>query len=277
MDLRTGGKYLNSMRSPEGQEFWSAGVYREIVPLERIVFTDSFADEKGTVVPASHYNMPGEWPLELLVTVTFEDAGGGTRMTLRHEGIPAGIMADNTKAGWNESFDKLAEALANLEHAAWLVAVPGKQEIVMTSVLDGPRELVFKAYTEPGLIEQWWGPRRYTTVVDRLEARRGGVWRFLNRDSQGREYGFHGVYHEIRPPERIVSTFEYEGTPGQVSLETTIFEEHAGRTTVTSRSVFQSVADRDEMLKEGMEEGAIETMDRLAELLSRRASKVKAA
>jgi uncharacterized protein YndB with AHSA1/START domain len=112
IDLRVGGAYLYCMRSPEGQDYWTTGVYREIVPLERIVCTDSFADEKGNQVPASHYGMGGDWPSELLVTVTFEDHEGKTKLTLRHAGIPAGEMSDLTKAGWNESFDKLAEALA---------------------------------------------------------------------------------------------------------------------------------------------------------------------
>jgi len=112
IDLRVGGTYLNSMRSPEGKDYWSTGVYREIVPLERIVCTDSFADEHGNVVPATHYGMGPDFPLEMLVTVTFEDVGGKTKMTLRHEGLPAGEMAEMTGAGWNQSFDKLAEYLA---------------------------------------------------------------------------------------------------------------------------------------------------------------------
>ena len=112
IDLRVGGKYLFCMRSPEGKDFWSTGIYKEIVPFERIVCTDSFADEKGNVVPASHYGMPGDdWPMELLVTVTFEDAGKKTRMTLRHIGIPAGEMGKMAGQGWNESFDKLADSL----------------------------------------------------------------------------------------------------------------------------------------------------------------------
>ena len=113
IDLRVGGKFLNCMHSSEGQDIWSTGTYREIVPLERIVCTDSFADEKGNVVPAAHYGMGADVPLEMLVTVTFEDLGGKTRMTLRHEGLPAGEMSDGASAGWNESFDKLAEVLAN--------------------------------------------------------------------------------------------------------------------------------------------------------------------
>jgi uncharacterized protein YndB with AHSA1/START domain len=116
IDLRVGGKYLNCMRGagPDGvvRDFWSTGIYREIVPLQRLVNTDSFADEKGNVVPASHYGMEGDWPLELLVTVTFEEAGGRTKMTLLHAGIPAGKMRELCETGWNESFDKLAEHLA---------------------------------------------------------------------------------------------------------------------------------------------------------------------
>ncbi len=111
IDLRVGGKYLSCMRGPDGKDYWSTGIYREIVPMERIVVTDSFADEKGTVVPAAHYGMEGDWPLELLVTVTLEEVGGRTKMTLKHAGIPAGKMRELTEAGWNESFDKLAEYL----------------------------------------------------------------------------------------------------------------------------------------------------------------------
>jgi uncharacterized protein YndB with AHSA1/START domain len=268
IDLRVGGKYLNCMRSPEGQDYWSTGVYREIVPMERLVLTDSFADEKGNVVPASHYGMPGDWPLELQVTVTFEDIGGKTKMTLRHVGIPGGQMTELTSAGWNESFDKLAESILIEDTLTRITAEPGKQEIVITRVFDAPRELVFKAATDPDLISHWWGPRSLTTVVDKMDVRPGGVWRFVQRDLGGNEYAFHGVYHEVVSPERIVDTFEFEGMPGHVSLETATFEEHAGKTKLTIRSVFQTVEDRDATLKSGMEKGAVETMERLAEYLA---------
>ena len=110
MDLRVGGKYLFCMRSPEGKDYWSTGVYRDIVPMERIVLTDSFSDEKGNVVPASHYGMQGEWPQELLVTVTFDNDRGKTIMTLRHAGLPSEMMGD-CEDGWSGSFDKLADSL----------------------------------------------------------------------------------------------------------------------------------------------------------------------
>lgn len=99
--------------------------------------------------------------------------------------------------------------------------------------------------------------------------RPGGVWRFLQRDADGNEYAFHGVYYEILPNERVVDTFEFEGMPGHVSLETVTFEEHDGRTLLTTRSIFQSVEDRDGMVGSDMEEGVAETMDRLAELVEK--------
>jgi uncharacterized protein YndB with AHSA1/START domain len=276
IDLRVGGKYLNCMRGPDGKDYWSTGVYREIVPMERIVCTDSFADEKGNVVPASHYGMPGDWPLELLVTVTFEETGGRTKMTLRHEGLPAGTMREQCEVGWNESFDKLAEYIVTGDRTR-IIAERGKQEVIITRVFDAPRDLVFKTYTDPDLIVKWWGPKRFATVIDKMDVRTGGPWRFVQRDACGNEYAFHGVYHEILSPERIVDTFEFEGMPGHVSLETATFEETGGKTKVTTRSVFQTVEDRDGMLKSGMEEGVYETMDRLAELLGELKTERKAA
>jgi uncharacterized protein YndB with AHSA1/START domain len=275
IDLRVGGIYLYCMRGPDGKDYWGTGVYREIVPMERLVLTDSFADEKGNVVPASHYGMAGDWPQELLVTVTFEEIGGKTKMTLRHEGIPAGMMRELTETGWSESFDKLAESIVT--SGTRIIAERGKQEVVITRVFDAPRELVFKAYTDPKLIPQWWGPKRFTTTVDRMDVRPGGIWRIVQRDPDGNIYAFQGVYHEVSSPERLVSTFEFEGTPGHISLDTVTFEEHNDKTRLLSRSVFQSVEDRDEMLKEGMEEGVAETMDRLAGLLAGAAVERKAA
>jgi uncharacterized protein YndB with AHSA1/START domain len=111
-DLRVGGKYLNCMRSAEGQEVWSTGIYKEIVPLEKIVCTDSFADENGNVVHASHYGIPGnDFPMEMEVTVKLEDLSGKTKMMLTHVGLPGGEMQEMTSVSWNESFDKLVESL----------------------------------------------------------------------------------------------------------------------------------------------------------------------
>lgn len=113
IDLRVGGVYRNAMRSPEGKDYWSTGPYREIVPLKRIVCTDSFADKEGNIVPATHYGMSADYPLEMLVTVTFEEIEGKTKLTLRHAlgSVPASER-DLCQQGWSESFDKLAGELA---------------------------------------------------------------------------------------------------------------------------------------------------------------------
>jgi uncharacterized protein YndB with AHSA1/START domain len=146
---------------------------------------------------------------------------------------------------------------------------PEKQEIVRTHIFDARRELVFKVYTNPESIPQWWGPKRLTTKVNQMEVRPGGRWHFVQTDEDGKEYAFHGVYHGISKPEWVISTFEYEGTPGHVILETVVFEEMNGKTRMTDSSVFQSVEDRDAMVLEGMEEGSSESMERLSDLIAK--------
>lgn len=113
IDLRVRGKYLAAMKSPEGQVFWSTGRYHEIKEPEKLMMSDSFADEKGNVVPATYYGMGPDFPLELQITVTLEDQAGKTKMTLHHTGIEGVSQSDleNMKQGWEESFDKLADYL----------------------------------------------------------------------------------------------------------------------------------------------------------------------
>jgi uncharacterized protein YndB with AHSA1/START domain len=143
------------------------------------------------------------------------------------------------------------------------------REIFTERVFDVPRERVFAAFTDPDLIPQWWGPRDTTTVVDKMDVRPGGDWRFVVRDSNGEESGFRGTYREITPPERIVQTFEWEGMPGHVIVETAQFEDLGGRTKVTTTSLFHTTEERDGMLDSGMESGMNETYERLEELLAR--------
>jgi uncharacterized protein YndB with AHSA1/START domain len=151
-----------------------------------------------------------------------------------------------------------------------LIAEPGKHEINMSRVFNAPRELIFTTMTDPALIPQWWGPKYLTTVVDQMQVKAGGLWRYIQRDPQGNEFAFHGVYHSITAPERLIDTFEFEGMPGHVILETMTLEAQAdGTTKLTVSSVFQSVADRDGMLSSGMQGGADESYDRLEELLAR--------
>lgn len=149
-----------------------------------------------------------------------------------------------------------------------LIAEPGTQAMTMTRVFDAPRELLFRVMTDPAHVAQWWGPREYVTIVDHMDARTGGSWRYLHRDQQGNEYAFRGVYHSLNAPEQVINTFEFEGMPGHVILETLTLEAQPDNTTkLTVLSVFQSVADRDGMLSSGMDSGANESYDRLDELL----------
>ena len=152
-----------------------------------------------------------------------------------------------------------------------ITAEPRKQEIIITREFDAPLKLVFKAFTDPNLYIEWLGPRRLTMHLETFEPKNGGSWRYIQKDQDGNEYAFHGVNHEVTP-ERIISTFEFEGLPekGHVILETTRFEAlPSNKTKLTSQSVFQSVEDRDGMLQSGMEEGVNESYDRLDELLEK--------
>ena len=151
-----------------------------------------------------------------------------------------------------------------------ITAEPGKHDILITREFDAPRELVFKAFTDPELYVQWLGPRRLKMTLEKFEPKSGGSWRYTHKDEKGNEFGFHGVNHEVTFPERIIGTFEFEGLPekGHVSLETVRLEElPGGRTRLTNVTVFQTVADRDGMLKSGMEKGLSESFERLDELI----------
>ena len=149
-------------------------------------------------------------------------------------------------------------------------AEPGKQELFITREFDAPRELVYKAHTDPALFVRWIGPRDLTTKLETFEPVSGGRYRFIQVDQDGNEFGFHGVFHQVSP-ERIIQTFEFEGLPesGHVSLETLTLEElPGGRTRLTGQSVFQTVSDRDGMIQSGMESGVNEGYERLDDLLA---------
>jgi uncharacterized protein YndB with AHSA1/START domain len=153
---------------------------------------------------------------------------------------------------------------------AAIVTTPSDREIHVERAFEAPRDAVFAAYTDPEQIPEWWGPHGTTTSVDQMDARPGGSWRFVIRNADGSETGFRGTYREIVPPERIVQTFEWEGMPGHVSVETAVFEDLGARTKVLATSLFHTTEERDGMLASDMERGMNETFARLDELLARR-------
>ena len=149
------------------------------------------------------------------------------------------------------------------------LTTPTDREIRVERIFDAPRDRVFAAFTDPALIPEWWGPYDTTTVVDEMDVSPGGRWRFIARDCEGRETAFRGVYREVSPPERIVQTFEWEGLPGHVSIETAEFEDLGDKTRMVGTTLFHTTEERDGMLNSGMEKGMNETYERLDALLAR--------
>ena len=152
-----------------------------------------------------------------------------------------------------------------------VTAEPGVQEVFITREFNAPRELVFKAHTDPELYVQWLGPRGYEMILETFEPVSGGRYRYIHKDPDGNKFAFHGTFHEMSE-ELMIQTFEFEGLPerGHVSLDTMRLEElPGGRTRVTIQSVFQSVEDRDGMVKSGMERGVREGYERLDEVLAK--------
>jgi uncharacterized protein YndB with AHSA1/START domain len=150
-----------------------------------------------------------------------------------------------------------------------IIAEPGKQEIIMTREFDAPRKLVFKAHTDPKLYVQWLGPHGYEMTLETFEPVSGGRYRYIHKNKDGNEFGFHGTFHEMSL-DRMIQTFEFEGYPGHVSLDCMTLEELPGnRTKATIHSVFQSVSDRDGMIESGMERGVTEGYERLDEILKK--------
>jgi uncharacterized protein YndB with AHSA1/START domain len=149
------------------------------------------------------------------------------------------------------------------------VSLPSDKEIVLTREFDAPRDLVFKAFSSCEHLEHWWGQAGSTLAHCEMDFRPGGAWRMIERDAAGSEWGFRGEIREIVPPEKIVQTFEFDGMPGHVSVDTVVLEDVGGtRTRLITTSVFSSTEDRDGMLQSGMEKGASESYDRLAAYLA---------
>ena len=146
------------------------------------------------------------------------------------------------------------------------VTTPSDLEIEMTRFFDAPRRLVFEAMTKPEHLVRWFGPHGWTLAVCQIDFRPGGAWRFVLRGPDGTEMGMRGVYQEITPPEGFVSTESFDDYPGE-SLNTLTFSEKDGKTTFTIAVLYASSEIRDAVIRSGMERGAGECYDRLAEHL----------
>jgi uncharacterized protein YndB with AHSA1/START domain len=166
---------------------------------------------------------------------------------------------------WNKQVKERIKSMADYK----IEAPKGSHEVIITRYIHAPREVVFRTITDPLKIPDFWGPERFNTVVHKMTAISGGSWRYVQTDKEGKEYGFHGVYHDVVRPDRLVYTSEYEGMPGHVTLYKDELEEKGGETTITSHAIFQSVEARDQLMHWGMEEGVREMTRRLNELLAK--------
>jgi uncharacterized protein YndB with AHSA1/START domain len=145
----------------------------------------------------------------------------------------------------------------------------GQPMVIVSCSFPVSAHRVFAAMTDASLIPDWWGPSVLTNTVEVMDVRPGGKWRIIQREPNREEYAFHGYYHLVDPDRRLVYTFEYEGEPGHVILESITLETVDGGTLLTDQSVFQSQADRDGMVAADMESGARESMQRLYGILTR--------
>jgi uncharacterized protein YndB with AHSA1/START domain len=261
MDVRPGGVWRFTMHGPDGTDYENKIRYVEVERPERIAYTH-MGDNDG--------------PVHFEAIITFEDQGGKTKTTMRmifttgEERARVAIKCGAVE-GLKQHIDRLGEYVAGQrrvgEAGAFTVLLPTEREIVLMRVFNAPRELVWKVISAPEHVPNWWGRTNYATRVDKLDMRPGGKWRFVQHTPNGHEYGFNGEYREIVPPERMVFTFEFEGLPGHVLLQTVTLEEIDGKTKLTSTALFENSEDRDGMLHSGMEVGAAESYDRLEQLI----------
>jgi uncharacterized protein YndB with AHSA1/START domain len=147
------------------------------------------------------------------------------------------------------------------------VSTPADREIRIERIFDAPRDRVWHAVTDPTLVEKWWG-RGHSLTIERMEVKKGGHWRYVEHAPDGLSYGFEGRYAEVTPQSRIVQTFEWDGMPGHVALETMTLDDLGdGRTKLVVVSLFHTAEDRDGMLQSGMEGGLNESYAALDEVL----------
>jgi uncharacterized protein YndB with AHSA1/START domain len=251
IDLRVGGVFYLVMRGPDGSEFPMRGVYAEVRPPERLAFKDEALGPDGTTV------------LEGFTDVTFAAEGNKTRMTVRSGGVGYGDMAammlDGMEEGWTQTLDHLEQTLV------------ADRAIITRRVFDAPRELVYKVWTQPEHVAQWWGPNGFTNTIQEMDVRVGGVWRLIMHGPDGRDYPNKIVFTEVTPPARLV--YDHSGDDGEVEFHTTVTfspDGQAGeKTRLTLQAVFASVAERNKVAEEyGAIEGAEQTLARLADYLA---------
>jgi uncharacterized protein YndB with AHSA1/START domain len=251
LDARVGGAIRVHMRASDGTVFPMGGAVEEIVPPDRFVFTST-----------AHAADDGEPYLVNRNTVTFEDLDGKTKLTLHVRVVKAAPEAEDALGGmdqgWSESFERLLDLAAS-------AAGSTDCHIVATRLLDAPRELVWKTWTDPKHVASWWGPKGFASTIQEMDVRPGGIWRLVMHGPDGRNYPNKSVYVEVVKPQLLV--FDHISGPQFRFCATFIAE--GDQTRVTVRMLFPSAALRDKTAKEfGAVEGLNQTLEGLAHHLS---------
>ena len=260
LDVRPGGSIRIHMCGPDGILYPMTGVYQEIMEPVRLVFTSAALDKEGNPI------------LELLNTVTFAEHSGKTTLTTKArvvkttpEGAP---YLEGSEAGWTQSLERLGNLLAStystrrrkLTQRTEDPASSTDREIAATRVINAPRELVFRMWTDPEQVAQWWGPNGFTNTIYEMAVRPGGVWRFVMHGPDGVDYQNTIVFIEIVEPEWLA----YSDVSGPQFQVTVTFADQGDKTRVSVQTLFESTTPRDKMAMEfGAIEGLSQTLDRL--------------
>jgi uncharacterized protein YndB with AHSA1/START domain len=259
-DPRPGGAYRIVMQGPDGAEYPMKGVYVEVIEPERLVYTSDLSEHPESwhdLVNPKRDRSKGRPALNPVTTVTFEDQGGKTLVTVRmrfeSKAMRDAFVKTGMREGWSLSLDKLDELV-------W-----SDREITALRAFEAPRDLVFEAWTNPNHLPRWWGPRGFTVTVAEIDVRPGGVWRFVMHGPDGRDYENEIVFVEIARPERLVLD-HVSGPPFRMTVT---FAEWAGKTTVAVRMRFASADLRARVAKEfGAVEGLAQNLEKLGEYVA---------
>lgn len=271
VDLRPGGVFHYDMVLPDGSQWWGLWTFREISPPERLVVLVQFSDAQRGLT--RHPMAPG-WPARTLSTTTLTEQNGITTMRLEWRAFEASeaeqALFDASHAsmsmGWGGTMDKLEAHLATVQPAEVALVEPGRIET--TRCFAAPRELVWRAFTESGHVERWWGPMGFTTNTIEHDVREGGQWRHTMLGPDGKVWPNRIRYTAVKPPERLAWAHDDDGASGRSEpwFHVTVrFDEVPGGTRVTLVHQFADSAARDANIKiSGAIQGAKDTMERLS-------------
>lgn len=258
LDLRAGGDWRIVMRLADGNEFPLHGTYREVLPTERLVFTEVFE----------------AWPdNEAVITLTLADEPHGrTRLKLHSlYGTPEmrALAAERgVIVGRSHSLEKLDDVLGARLAGDLHISYPRPSVMRIERTFDAPRELVWQALTHQGLVEQWYGCDHTTGAKAQIDARLGGTWRIVMNTDDGQIFTKSGEILELTVPERIVQTDRCEEFPGSEAVETLTLTQEGARTRMVSEVIYDQVETVAKLREMGMETGIAQTFQRLARLLS---------